>query len=103
MKKADTKFDFESIYARYPRKEGKKRGMDALKKTILTPEDYQRFSDAVDKYCAICRRDRREDRYIKHWSTFVTSWEDYADQGTSPPPPSSPNADQLQRILKGEL
>ena len=64
-------------------------------KTILTPEDYKRFSDAVDKYCAICRRDRREDRYIQTLVPFVTSWEDYADQGTSHPRPRrAPNADQ---------
>lgn len=99
-KKAKGPFDFESVYKTYPNKEGKLRGMRALKLMIKTAADYQRFAAAVENYCAVCRRDGRPRKYIKHWSTFVTSWEDYATPLPSEPPPA---VDQIQRIVEGKL
>lgn len=95
-------FDFESLYQRYPRKEGKKRGMDRLRKTIQTKAEYQAFATAVDAYVRLCRDENREPRYIKHWATFVNNWTDYLEQGVSAPQ-VNPRLTQLERILKGEL
>lgn len=93
-----TRFDFEAIYALYPRRgEGKKAGMLRLQQIILTQADYERFRQAVLNYAALCASERREPRYIKHWKTFVNNYEDYLDVQ------QPPMIDQLQRVLRGDL
>jgi hypothetical protein len=94
-------FDFEAIYARYPRKgEGKKAGMKRLKERIKTAADYANFERAVENYVRICIADKRDRKYVKLWVTFVNNYEDYV---VVDPPDLPPAVDQLQRILKGEL
>ncbi len=96
-------FDFAIPYERYPRKgEGKKAGMERLKKLIRSEADYRAFCQAVDNYAALCKAEGRERSYIKYWSTFVNNYTDYLDPEISEQPPSG-NVDQLQRVLKGEL
>lgn len=68
-------FDLEHIYAMYPRKEGKKSGIDRLKKIIKTQEKYDQVLLAVKNYAQISKG--KEKQYIKHFSSFVSNWEDY--------------------------
>lgn len=70
------KFDFEAVYAKYPRKEGKKRGMARCKAQITTPEKYAALVKAVENYAAGVR----ELQYAKHFSSFMLCWEDYVDR-----------------------
>lgn len=64
-------FDFESIYKKYPRKLGKAEGIARLKKMILSQEDYNNLSLAVDNYAKNCIEKGTEERFIRHFSTFV--------------------------------
>lgn len=97
-------FDFEALYKTYPNKEGKKRGMEILQKTIKTEEDYERFKAALANYIELCRRKGRIDAgYVKQWKTFVGNYEDYLDSSLIPDEPKSTNLAQLERILKGDL
>jgi len=73
------KFDFESAYRAYPRKEGKATGMKKLEKTIKTEEEYTCFMQAVNNYATLCKQQGRELQYIKLFSTFCNHWKDYAD------------------------
>lgn len=98
----EARFDFEAIYKRYPRKEGKKAGMAKLAKTITTNAEYHAFRVAVGNYVALCERENREYRYIKHWATFVSGWEDYA-VAIPPAKPKTILRNQIDRILKGTL
>lgn len=92
--------DFEEIYAHYPRRgEGKKAGMEKLKKSIKTRAEYERFCRAVMNYVALCNMERRDRQYIKHWSTFCNNWEDYEELEA----PASGVVSQLQRVMKGTL
>jgi hypothetical protein len=69
--------DFEKVYARYPNKKGKSKGLLACKRQIKTPEDLASLAIAVENYAAECRREKTEKRYIKHFATFMNCWRDY--------------------------
>jgi hypothetical protein len=74
-----TKFDFERIYERYPRKIGKKTGIDRLKRKIRTADKYASLELAVENYRLYHERKQSERCYILHFSTFVNQWENYID------------------------
>lgn len=74
------KFDFEIIYANYPRKEGKSRGFTLLKKQIKSSEDFEKLSIAINNYRKRCEEKRVESRYIKHFATFANEWRDWVDE-----------------------
>lgn len=73
------KLDFESLYLRYPRKLGKKKGIAACKVQIKTQIDFDNLKKAIAKYSAHCDKNRTEDKFIKHFSTFMNSWEDWLE------------------------
>lgn len=74
-----SEFDFEKIYAEYPRKEGKKKGFEKLRKIITDPAIFSNVMQSVINYAAICKRDGTERKYIKHFSTFIGEWEDFLE------------------------
>ena len=69
------KFDIESIYALYPKKEGKKKGMDRLKREIKTYEKFTQLETAVKNYNFKCQD--TDIQFIKQFSSFASCWEDY--------------------------
>jgi hypothetical protein len=73
------KFDFEILYKKYPLKKGKADGISRLKKTIKTQEDFDLCSKAIDKYTQQLILERTEPKFIKHFSTFVSTWKDWLD------------------------
>lgn len=73
------KFDFNSLYQKYPRKVGKQQGIAKCKVQVKTPEDFDLLSKAIDNYTAYCKKQGTEAKYIKHFSTFMTSWRDWLD------------------------
>lgn len=80
--------DFGSLYSKYPRKEGKTRGLAICKVQITTPEDFAALSLAIDRYGEHCRKSVKEAKYIKHFSSFMTCWRDWLepDAGEAKPP-----------------
>lgn len=95
----ERRFDFDILYARYPNKEGKKRGFEKLKKTIKTEAEYRAFVSALDNYIKLCKeKDRIRGGFVKMWSTFVNNWTDYLEEISS-----TSTRSQLERIQKGEL
>lgn len=72
--------NFETLYAKYPRKIGKKRGMELCKTYIKTPEALIAAHKAVERYSDHLRVNKVEPRFIKHFSTFMNSWEDWCDE-----------------------
>lgn len=76
-------FDLESVYQKYPRKLGKAIGMKSISKQIKTQEDFDAFAKAVENYAKACVD--LEEKYIKHFSTFVGSvksgnpWREYIE------------------------
>jgi hypothetical protein len=75
--------DFDAIYQKYPRKEGKTKGIAQCAAQIKTSEDYEKLSRAVDKYAHLCKG--KDKKFIKLFSTFMGSkktptWMDYLDK-----------------------
>lgn len=81
LPKKTTALDFrtqiENIYALYPRKEGKKRGMEILLKQIKNQADLDNLKKSVINYSNRVKND--ENTFIKHFSTFAGVWTDYLD------------------------
>lgn len=69
--------DLDALYASYPRKEGKAKGMAKLKRVITTPAQYERFANAVRNYSKHVVG-RPLDK-VKQFDSFMSCWEDYAD------------------------
>ncbi len=73
------RFDFEAIYKRYPRKQGKQDGLRKCKAQIKTKADYDALANALEKYIKHLRTQNTQPEYIKHFSTFMSSWRDWCD------------------------
>lgn len=71
--------DLESIYRLYPRKEGKKAGLQRAKVQIKTAEQLERFRMAVTNYCQKLQAEHTLPKFVKHFDTFMSCWEDYLD------------------------
>jgi hypothetical protein len=74
-KEKETLFDFDALYAEYPRHEGKAEGMKRCKAQIKTQQDYDNLKMAIANYKAIAK-----EPYIKHFSSFMTNWKDYIEK-----------------------
>jgi hypothetical protein len=73
------KFKFDTIYQEYPRKSGKKKAYEKLSKTIKTQDQFDNLLKAVKNYSRQIRENETEEKFIKHFSTFVNCWEDFVD------------------------
>lgn len=70
--------EFDTIWARYPRHEGKQNALKSYIKARHEGVDMVTIKDAVESYRRMCESERREKRYIKQGSTWFNqrSWED---------------------------
>lgn len=83
-------FDFESIYKKYPRKEGKACGIERCRIQIKTQDDFELLLRAVTRYALHVRENQTEPRFIKLFSSFIGAngtqpWRDWLepDAGTA--------------------
>jgi len=67
--------NFDAVYAIYPRKEGKKKGLQRCKTLIKTREKYDALLKAVGNYAASIT----DVKFAKHFDTFMNCWEDYVE------------------------
>lgn len=70
-------FDFEYIYNAYPKKQGKKKGFEIMRREIKTPEDRDNLILAIDNYSLEVKQ--KDPEFIKMFSTFMGSWTDWID------------------------
>lgn len=72
--------ELDLIYkTKYPRKEGKARGMTKLIREIASPEDLAQFEKAVTNFATHHKKLGTEPQYLKHFSTFASEWRDWID------------------------
>ena len=95
-------FDFDSLYKKYPRKEGKSRGMITCKSQIKTLEDFNLLSNAIDRYAEHCSKSGTEGKYIKHFSSFMSSWRDWLDPETGMNSEKSKNSELNWKYIFGD-
>lgn len=82
-KPSDVRTSLGIIYSNfYPRKEGKELGIRKALKEIKTEADLLSFETAVIRYKDHCAKNRTEAQYIKHFSSFVSSWREWLDPET---------------------
>jgi len=89
-------FDFESVYKKYPRQIGKKQGLQKAKTAVKSQADFDKLCTAVSNYSEYCRTRSTEERFIKHFSTFMTSWTDWIEID----PTDSPDRFDMAKILE---
>ena len=70
---------FESAWAAYPRKKDKSAARKAYEARLNDGWSPDELLDAVKAYAAECSRERRDEKYIKHGSTFFGSSTPFAD------------------------
>ncbi len=75
-------FDFENLYASYPRKQGKSQGLKKLQNQIKTREDFDKARLAIENYTNHCKQNSTDKQYIKMFSTFANEWQDWLDPET---------------------
>lgn len=89
--------DFEHVYQQYPRKEGKKRGIEKLKKTVKNKKEYLLLLEAVQNYAMKCQAENIPREYIKHFSTWAGEWQDFIEK-----PESVKTQSELAKLLRGQ-
>lgn len=70
----------DSIYQYYPRKIGKKKGLQKLKK--VPPDKRSLLYQAVLNYRNYCISQELDPQFIKHFSTWAGEWEDWIEAPT---------------------
>lgn len=90
IKSPKESLDFEIIYKHFPKKEGKKKGLEKLKASIKTQEKYEQFCQAAQNYIRKCDIEQTQLTYIKMFSSFVNCWEDYLDYEPVAPNSATP-------------
>ena len=76
-------FDFELVYQLYPRKIGKKKGLQRCRSQIKTREKYDALLRAVRNYAQ--EMQGTAETYIKHFDSWMNGhWEDYAERPAKP-------------------
>jgi hypothetical protein len=73
-------FDFEKVYQAFPKRMGKKIGIERCKRSITTQEEYEDLMRAVVNYSNYCATEGLEPRFIKHFSSFMSIWQDWLDE-----------------------
>lgn len=94
-----SKFDFAALYALYPRKVGKTKGLAQCHRQIKTAADFESLRLAIETYRAAVAGKSSE--YVKHFSTFMGCWRDYLEAPTEPDaiPQRQLDPEYLARVL----
>jgi hypothetical protein len=72
-------FDFAEIYALFPKKIGKSKGIAFCRRSIKTLDDFEALKSSVIRYRDHVAKEGTETKFIKHFSTFMNSWRDWLD------------------------
>lgn len=95
--------DFEEWWRLYPRKKEKKRAYKQYAALRRKGVDKQSLLDAVKGYTEECRKDGREERFIKHAATFLgpaESWREYVENGDEISSKKAEEKLEMQRVKR---
>lgn len=70
--------EFESLWELYPRKQGKKKALEAYKRAVKAGATYEAVKTGIDGYTTLIQCTNIQPEYIKHGSTWFGNacWED---------------------------
>jgi hypothetical protein len=69
-------FDFESLWIKYPNKDGKKQALKYFRSSVKTEKDMDDIHTALNNYLL---SKRVKEGYIKNGSTWFNNWRDWID------------------------
>lgn len=72
-------FDFESLWAKYPRREGRKEAEKHFKASIKEAKDWLDIQNAMDCYLTHLRANKTEPQFVKMGSTWFNNWRDWVN------------------------
>jgi hypothetical protein len=75
----NTMFDFEALWGKYPRPEGKKEALRHFCASVKTDQDYQNIQKAMKNYLCKIETEKIEPKFIKMGSTWFNNWGDWID------------------------
>lgn len=70
---------FDLLWAKYPRREGKKAAERHFKTSVINMKDWLDIQNAMENYVAQLRTNRTEMQFTKQGSTWFNNWRDYVD------------------------
>lgn len=91
-------FEIEKIYDAYPKKAGKKIGIEKLKKIVTTQQIFDEILQGATNYAKYCTQQKIEKQYIKQFSTWVNQecWnDDYEIKSSYPKMFTTLNEDEI--------
>jgi len=99
-----SEFDLEALYALYPRKRGRQKGLKALARLVKTPEDHERMRERILAFRAECEAKATPQQYIPHFSTWVNERRDLDEPELLPrcETPAPPADDLISRVMETE-
>lgn len=68
------RFDFETIWNKYPNKDGRKQAERSFKATVKTEQDWSDINQALDNYM---KSEKVKKGFIKNGSTWFNNWRDW--------------------------
>jgi len=68
---------FESLWNKYPRREGKKQALKHFQTSVKTQEDLRSIETALGNYLRDIEGRQTDPKYIKMGSTWFNNWQDW--------------------------
>lgn len=88
MEEQDCAFDandaFASLWQEYPRRLGKRAALRHFLASVKSQADLERIRVALANYKAKLAKDKTEEKYIQHGSTWFNNWQDWEQVETKP-------------------
>ncbi len=78
---AQTDVRASELYDSYPRKVGRKKGLARLRTILAKNGAFEQIQLAITNYTSHCENLKMETKFIKHFTTFLSEWEDWLDPG----------------------
>lgn len=88
-------FDFESIWLKYPKRDGKKDAMRHFKASVKTEQDWNDINKALQNYI---KSEPVQKGFIKNGSTWFNNWRDWVISPITKPTESHHTKQQIQLI-----
>lgn len=94
--------EFERVWARYPKRRGRKAALRHFIATVKTEADVLSINGALDAYLTDLKRNGTDIQYTQNGSTWFNDWQSWKDQPSAkltPPKQISPPTIQSWNII----
>lgn len=82
-KQPSSQFDFESVWALYPKRLGKKEALRHFNASVKTDQDFKDIHTALERFMQ-SEVAKRELKFVPYGSTWFNNWRDYLEVQADP-------------------